>query len=136
MGGTTAQYQTGQSLGTGNIPTVNPAAGGSFNFRPLPALQAQSAHPEAIGQGLTQGIESGISMGMSARKNASPSPQAQQQMSLGYQSPQDATQFAQQQTPSLYNNQAPTMQQMVNPYAGTTFNPNTGFDFSGTYRQF
>jgi hypothetical protein len=38
------------------IPVVNPAAGGTFQFQPLSAVQAVSAHPELIGEGLAQGI--------------------------------------------------------------------------------
>jgi len=126
MGGANGSYEAlGQSPGIDRalqMRVPNLSAGAQLGFRPIEQIQPESTHPEAITQGYAKGFEglvSGLAYGYS---HAAKSPQAQQQMQLGYKSPYDSTRFAQQsaQMPSFYGGQ-PTFNSVANVGTGMNF---------------
>ena len=128
MGGANGPYEAlGQSPGVDRylkMGVPNLSSGGQMGFHPIEQIQPESTHPEAIAQGYAKGFEGLVSGLASGYSHAAKSPQAQQQMQLGYKNPMGATQFSQQaaQMPSFYRG---------NPDFNSIANVGTGMNFIG-----
>jgi hypothetical protein len=124
MGGANAQYEA-TAISPSVAKFIGPSAGGSYQFRALSPVSAMSSNPEAIAQGLAKGAQ-GLASGIFSGHNQSQkSPQAKQQMDLGYRSPIEATPFVQNHPTSIFSpamnfdtvkNVGSGMNFMVNPF--------------------
>jgi hypothetical protein len=124
MGGVNAQYSgTDSGIPQASKPgQIDVTSGGNFRFQPVSGVEAVSAHPEAVMQGLGQGLASAVGGIGSAymKTNKTPAAQPASQPMSAF----DWTSYGQaaSQIPAAYQlNATPTFNQVANVGTGMNF---------------